>query len=72
MDEPASCFSPFAAGGGLSIGLSGDAALNILVLYDFSRHDRMDGLKNGSDEAFVTGAAGLILPNPNSHKSRRG
>jgi hypothetical protein len=37
-------------------------------VFDFTRHDRMDGLKNGSDKAFVTGAAGLILLNPNHQK----
>jgi hypothetical protein len=68
MDKPESCFYPLAAAGGLSIGLSGNAALDILTLHRFAHLASVNGLRGGADEAFVTGAAGLILFNPNHQK----
>jgi hypothetical protein len=53
MDKPESCFSPHAASGGLSIGLSGNAALDILMLHRFAHHASVNGLRGGADEAFV-------------------
>jgi len=56
MDKPESCFSPLAAGGGPSIGLSGNAALDVLTLHRFAHEASVNGLRGGADEAFVTPA----------------
>ena len=56
------------AGGGFSIGLSGNAALDVLTPHRFAHEAGVDGLMGGADEAFATGAAGLILLNPNHQK----
>ena len=53
MDQPDSCFSPHAAGGGFSIGLPGNAALDILTLHRFAHEASVNGLRGGADEAFV-------------------
>jgi hypothetical protein len=42
--------------------------LDVLALHHFAFEDGVDGLMGGADDAFVTGAAGLILLNPNHQK----
>lgn len=50
VQEP---YAPLAAGGGLSIGLSGNAALDVLTLHRFAPEASVNGLRGGADEAFV-------------------
>jgi outer membrane protein OmpA-like peptidoglycan-associated protein/opacity protein-like surface antigen len=47
------------AGGGLSIGLSENTALDFRGLYHIALKDRADGLKGGSDDSFLSGTVGL-------------
>ena len=53
---------------GSALAFPGMPPLDVLALHHFAPEDGVDGLMGGADDAFVTGAAGLILLNPNHQK----
>jgi hypothetical protein len=53
---------------GSALAIPGMLPLDVLALHHFAPEDGVDGLMGGADDAFVTGAAGLILLNPDHQK----
>lgn len=52
-------FVGFPFGGGISLGVSENTALDFRGLYHYTLRDRLDGVEAGRDDAFLSGTVGL-------------
>ncbi len=52
-------FVGFPFGGGVSLGISENTALDFRGLYHYTLRDRLDGAEAGRDDAFLSGTVGL-------------
>jgi len=46
-------------GGGLSLNIADNTSLDLRALYHYTFKDRVDGLKSGSEDSFISATAGL-------------